>query len=177
MDTQIECLVDKVKSSNRDLVLHAITTIENLELDDPRIIEQLKLHLEDRDEEIQAKALLALTGVIAKHDYPMEDAARMLASKTSFVVYAAIISLATIPEVDDKIIRIADRAFGRALQSCDYGLVELFARAYLTWLPEPVTHIADTFEDGYEEYIDTALEAIKNVKLQRAAESKETSAS
>ena len=158
-----DLLIDKFRSTSKDIVLHAISAVERGRIENPQVADELVALAEHRDDAIKAKAMLALTGMRKLDSVAMELAARMLDSQEKFVIFAGLDALSSSKEVSDQAMPLLDRAFARALADCDQELVNLFATGYSSWLADPVAHFHGLFEEHSPEYLEIALEALENV--------------
>lgn len=166
---QVQILIDNLRSHETGLITHSITAIENLLLNDKEIIEELRLLIENRDEVVQSKAMIALAKFAALDELALETAAKMVDSRTKFVTYSGMTALASLNNIDELKLRVIDRAFCRSLQGCDYDFVGLFAAAYIKWLDDPKGHLTKTLSGDFAEYLDIGLDAIDNAKEQLVA--------
>jgi hypothetical protein len=156
-------LVEKLRSGNRVILLHAIDATQRMKnISDP-LSEELCFLLDNRDDEIRAKALYSLTKSRQLDERAIDVAAKMLESRTRYVVFAAIVALSSLDTVPDHVLPAADRGFMRALQKVDFEFVGLFAQAYNRWLEDPKAHFNQLFGTESPEYLKIAIEALKSV--------------
>ncbi len=161
-----ELLVNKFRSGGRDVVLHAIAAAERGKIVSPQIVEELIFLVENRDDLIKAKALMALTHMGRLNSVALDLAQRMLDSREKFVRYAALLALSSSNEVSDQSLPLLDREFTRALSNCDQEFVNLFATGYSRWLSDPAAHFNGLFAEHSPEYLEIALEALEGVGQQ-----------
>lgn len=161
-----EAIDATLRSGNRDLTLHAINAAAEVKLDAADVIEELKLLCGSNDELIRAKSIFAV-GQMGQMDSDTSLlAARMIESKTDFLVFCGLTALSSRSEVDSQIIQSADRGFKRALQTCNYQFVGLFAAVYQTWLADPREHFANLLTEDSPEYLQIAFGALDEVNQQ-----------
>ncbi len=166
---QESLLIDKLQSPSRAVVLHTISAAETLELASDSVNSELQLLVDHRDDEIQAKALIALTRLNGLNEMAIGSAAKMVDGNARHVVYAGTFALASQETLPEDILEIADRGFIRALQACDYEFVAMFAAAFTRWLEDPRAHIQHLLQDDQPDYLEIALEAVDSVQEQAAA--------
>ena len=169
VDQQQNVLVEKLRSANRPIVLHAISSVESLRLTTEPIVDELRLHVESRDDETRAKAIIALTKLGQLDEATVKQATRMVDSSVKFIVYAGVFALSSQPTVTESTLRVAERGFVKAMQTCDYEFIRLFAEAFDHWLDDPQQHVQQLFQDHQPEYLEIAIEALRNVGQQSVA--------
>lgn len=162
-------LLEKLQSGNRAIVLHSIAATERMKIVDEPIAEELRLLVQDRDDEIRAKAMCSLTRSGKLDESTVNVAVKMLDSNARFVVFAGVFALASLDSVPEQVMPLANRGFVRALQACDYEFVGLFTAAYNRWLDDPETHFEQLLQEDGPEYLEIALEALQNVRQQLVA--------
>lgn len=162
-------LLEKLQSPGRSIVLHSISAVERLKLASEPVAGELRLLVEFRDDEIRAKAMIALAKLGQLDELSIGNAAKMIDSSVRFVVFAGMFSLSTLESVSDHVLRSAERGFIRALQTCDYEFVGMFATAFDRWLDDPVAHIEQLLRDDQQEYLAIAVESLQNVREQSVA--------
>ncbi len=158
-----EMLVDKLRSGNREILLHAIASTEQVKVDSEPIITELRFLAEHHDDEVRAKAVCSLAKSGQLDEATIEIAAKMLDDGVKFVVFAGLSTVSTLATVPDHVLLAANRGFIRALQICDYDFVGLFTVAFNHWLDDPATYFRDLLEEDSPEYLEIALEALGNV--------------
>ena len=161
-----ETLLQKTRSSNRFLVLHAIAALEFLQLDTESVKNELTLLTDSADEEIRSKAMIGLSRLEAINEFAHEQALKMLGSRNNHVVFAAMVGLLSHESIDVGSLKTVDRGFLQALQTCDYEFVGLFASAYNKWLDDPKQHVKTLLADGQPEYLQIAIDAVSNAEKQ-----------
>ena len=175
LSRQLEALLlEKLRTSNRALLIHAIDATERLHVNGEPIVsepifDELRLLVEHRDDEVRAKAICALTKLAQLDESTISLGAKMLNSDVRYVVFAGVFSLASLSSVPDQILPHADRAFQRALQTCDFEFIGLFAAAYHRWLDDPATYFENLFQEDSPEFLEMALDALQNVREQLVA--------
>ncbi len=168
-DQQETVLLEKLRSADRPIVLHAISAAETLELASDRIVSELSLLVDSRDDETRAKALITLVKLGRLDEMTLGSATKMVDGSARHVVFAGVYALSSIPTVTDEVLQVAERGFIRALQTCDYEFVSLYAAAFNRWLDNPESHFRQLLEDDQPEYLQIATEALQNVREQSAA--------
>lgn len=167
---QAQVLVEKLRSSNETVLLHAIASTEQIEdYDESRfrpITDELQRLTEEGNDEIRAKAMLNLVRHGQMDDELIGTAARMLDSGTKHVVYAGLLALTSLPTAPEGIIRSFNRGFMRSLQSCDYEFVGIYSMAINRWYENAEDHLQDMLQEDSPEYLDMAMEALENVREQ-----------
>ena len=93
----------------------------------------------------------------------------MIDSSVQFVVFAGIVALSSLESVPDYGLRASERGFVRALQTCHYEFVGLFAIAFDRWLDDAESHIERILPDDEPEYLKIAIEALQDVRAQSVA--------
>ena len=165
---QEKLLLDKLRSS-RPLVLHSIAAVERLKLDSDVVADELRVLIENRDDEIRAKAMIALTKLGQLDELSVEKAANMVDSNVKHVSFAGVVALCTLDVAPEPAIQATERGFVRALQSCDYEFVGLFAAAFNRWMDDPESHFEQLLQDDEPGYLEIAMDALKNVREQTVA--------
>jgi len=168
-EQQEQLLLEKLQSRVRPVVLHSISAVETLNLESEPIAGELRFLVEDRDDEIRAKAMIALATLGKLDEMAIRHAAKMVDSSVKFVVFAGVSGLSSLESVPDDALRVSERVFVRALQTCDYVLVGLFASAFSKWLNDPQAHIERLLQNDQPEYLVIALEALENAREQSVA--------
>ena len=153
-------LASLLRSNNRAIVLHSIAAVERLNVDTDVIAKELRSLVNDRDDEIRAKSLCVLTtlGLLDNETIQMTD--DLLESHFKHNVFAGVYALSTLDSVPEHILPSVQNAFMRALKSCDYEFVGLFAAAYKRWFQEPRAEVEVFLQDS-PELLPIAVEAIE----------------
>ena len=60
-------------------------------------------------------------------------------------------------------LKLADRGFERALHTCNYQFVQIFAATYKKWLSDPTDHLNKLWGQSSPEYLQMATEALASV--------------
>jgi len=84
----------------------------------------------------------------------------MLSSSTNYVTYSGLLALVKLDKVSEDVLKLADRGFEKALHTCNYQFVELFAGAYNKWLDDPAEHLNQLWGERSPEYYQMASEAL-----------------
>ena len=166
---QESLLVEKLRSPERVVVLHSISAVESLELDGPAIVDELRLLAENRDDEIRAKAIIALTRLDQLDEPSIGLAAKMINDQVKYVSFAGVFALSSLESVRESTLRAAEGGLLRALQSCDYEFVGLYAAALTRWLDDPQSHVKQLLQGDEPEYLQIVLDALEKVAEQNAA--------
>lgn len=171
-----ECILSQLKSGDRELCLHTIEAQAKLLIQDPAVIDELRLLSTSRDDQIRAKVIMTLTMLGALDEQSIQVAAKMLDSRARFVVYAGIFALTSLPSVPEEIVEPANRGFVRSLQTCDYDMIGLFTSAWIRWEENPEQHFEALLKHDSPEYLELALESLANAREQLANASSEADA-
>ena len=169
VDKQESLLLEKLRSPIPAVVLHSISAVESLNLKSESIANELRMLAENPDDETRAKAIMALARLQQLDELTIGLAAKMIDSSVKYVVYAGVFTLSSLDSVSEHELKIAERGFLRALQSCDYEFVGLFASAFNLWLEDPESHFEQLLQDDQPGYLEIAIDALQNVKEQPAA--------
>ncbi|QEG43133.1 hypothetical protein [Roseimaritima ulvae] len=164
-DQQETLLLEKLRSANLAVTLHAIAATERLATEQPAIaseavVRELRLLTDHRDDEVRAKAMCALTRLGKLDEATVETAAMMLGDNHRHLVFAGVYALATLDSVPDRVLPAFDRCFVRALRACDYEFIDLFAAAYQRWFEDPQAHFEGLLQDS-PEHLPIALETLQ----------------
>jgi len=161
---QESSLLKKLQSTERATTLNAITTTERLSSGQKTGISdslagQIRNLVDHRDDEIRAKAMCALTTVNRIDSSAIDAAANMIEDDIRHVVFAGVHALTTVDQVPDYVSPSFDRSFIKALKSCDYEFVGLFAKGYNRWRDDPKQHLELLLSDS-PEFLPIAMEAL-----------------
>jgi len=161
---QESSLLEKLQSTERATTLNAITTTERLSSGQKTGISdslagQIRTLVDHRDDEIRAKAMCALTTVNRIDSSAIDAAANMIEDDIRHVVFAGVHALTTVDQVPDYVSPSFDRSFIKALKSCDYEFVGLFAKGYNRWYDDPKQHLELLLSDS-PEFLPIAMEAL-----------------
>ena len=161
---QESSLLKKLQSTERATTLNAITTTERLSSGQKTGISdslagQIRNLVDHRDDEIRAKAMCALTTVNRIDSSAIDAAANMIEDDVRHVVFAGVHALTTVDQVPDYVSPSFDRSFIKALKSCDYEFVGLFAKGYNRWRDDPKQHLELLLSDS-PEFLPIAMEAL-----------------
>ena len=167
-DRQEDRLLETLRSPFRSVVLNSIAAIESLKFESEPIASELRLLVESQDDEIRSKALIALTRSGQLDGLTISCAMKMIDNSVKYVAFAGVLALASLESAPENVLKVAERGFIRALQSCDYEFVGLFAAAFNRWLSDPVSHFEQLLHDE-PEYLQIAVEALDNTREQSVA--------
>lgn len=168
-DRQESLLMIKLRSPDRPVVLHSISAVESLHLNTAGIAEELRRLLDHRDDEIRAKAIIALARLGQLDESSVVCATQMIDSPVKFVVFAGVLALSTLQEVSEPVLQVANRGLVHSLQSCDYEFVNLFIAALSRWLKDPKSHLEELLQDDQPGYLEIALEGLETIAEQQSA--------
>ncbi len=160
-DVQVSIMVDALRSKNRAVVLHAIAATERMNVDAGPVVVELQSLVNDRDDEVRAKSLCALTVLGHLDSHTIEMAVEMLDSHFKHNVFAAVLALSSRDSIDDAHVPSVQRAFMRSLKSCDYEFVGLYARSFFCWFDDPQDTVREWLQDDSPELLDIALAAVE----------------
>lgn len=170
LNQQQEALIlKKLQTRNRAVLLHAIEATQRLKNTNEPIADELRLLVQHREDEVRAKALCALTRLGMLDELTVELAAKMLDGNARFVVFSGVFALSSLDSVPTQVLPSANRGLIRALQTCDYEFVGLFAAAFNRWLDDPENHLENLLKEDSPEYLEIALEGLQNVRDQMVA--------
>jgi len=127
------------------------------------VIEELRLLSDNHDQWLRSKAVQAVTFMGQLDDYVADNAAKMLSSSTNYVTYSGLLALSRLDNVSEDVLKLADRGFERALHTCNYQFIEMFAATYKKWLGDPTDHVNKLWDQSSPEYLQMATEAITAV--------------
>ncbi len=165
---QQKILLAKLRTANGPLLLHALSTVESLKLKDDQIVDQLSVLTESQNDEVRAKALIALTKLGAVDEQTVVTATKMIDSTAKHVIYAAMFALSSRPRVDAATLKRVDRGFLSALQTCDYAFIQLYTAAYAHWIDDPQAYFDQLLGDA-QEYLEIATDSLKSARQQEVA--------
>jgi hypothetical protein len=167
-DQQEKILLERLRSSNVALILHAISAVESLKLSSEPVVDQLQFLTAHASDQARAKAAIALAKLGKVDQDTVGAATKMIDSSVKHVVYAGVFALASQPKVEDATLRAVDRGFLSALQTCDYEFIQLFVMAYVKWLEQPETHFQKLLGQD-SEYLEMATDALQAAREQSVA--------
>ena len=168
-DDQEQILMEKLRSPNRFVALHALAAIDYLGLATEPIENELCFLVDTSDEELQAKTMITLAQMGPLNEDAIESATKMVGSQAGHVSFAGMVGLLSLDSVTPDHLKAVDRGFRRSLQTCDFEFVELFATAYCKWLNDPRQHVQKLLSDDQPEYVEIATNAIEDVQRQLVA--------
>lgn len=162
-EPQDQAILKNLRHRSEHVLSHAISAAQISQSNDPQVIEELKLLTDNHDDRLKSKAVQAIAFMDQLDDFVAENAAKMLGSSTNYVTYSGLLGLAKLDRVSDDVLKLADRGFERALHTCNYQFVELFAGAYKKWLDDPAAHLNNLWSERSPEYLQMAMEALASV--------------
>jgi len=155
---------DKLRSPERVVVLNSISAVTALKFNGPKVVDELKLLAENRDDVTRAKAIMALTHLDQLDEMIIGLAAKMVSDHTKFVSFAGVFAISSLETVHEPILRAAEGGMLRALQSCDYEFIGIYAGALTRWLKDPRSHVENLLQDDEPGYLKIMLDALDNVQ-------------
>ncbi len=168
-ETNLKILLEQLRSGNPAVLLHAITAAERMKSGHDEVNEELRVLAVHRDDQIRAKAMIALTRVGAVDEPTVDVAVSMLDSNARFVVFAGMSALASLDSVPEHVMPPVDRGFGRSLQTCNYELAGVYVTAYNRWLDDPAGHFENLLRNDSPEFAEIAQELLRNCREQTVA--------
>ena len=161
---QLSVLLDKLRSDNPAVLLNAIDTAGAMKTANVAVVDELNLLLENRNDQIRAKAMFALARLAAVDEGAIKFAIKMLESHTKFVIYAGLLGLSSVSVVPDSVFPAVNRAFIRSLQICDYEFIGLFVAAFQQWVDDPELYLKNLLQVDSPEYFEIAMEALVSAR-------------
>ena len=161
---QLSALLDKLRSDNPAVLLNAINTAGSMKKASVAVVDELNLLLENRNDQIRAKAMFALARLAAVDEGAIKFAIKMLESHAKFVIYAGLLGLSSISDVPSSVFPAANRAFIRSLQICDYEFIGLFVAAFQQWVDDPELYLKNLLQENSPEYFEIAMEALASAR-------------
>ena len=159
-EQQAAAVLENLRHRSDHVVAHAVSAAQMTQTTSPSVVEELKLLTDNHDDRLRSKAVQAVTLTGQLDDYVADNAAKMLSSSTNYVTYSGLLALSKLDRVSDDVLKLADRGFERALHSCNYQFIELFAGAYKRWLDDPAAHLNKLWGERSPEYYQMATEAL-----------------
>ncbi len=157
-------LQEQLRSTELAVVLNATSAIEQVGSPSVETTEELQFLTRHRDDEVRAKAMLALTRLGQLDPSMFETVGEFLDSKSRHVTFSGLMAVSSLGKIDDDLLGPIHRAFLRSLSDCNYEFVNLFAVAFTRWFDDPKQHVENILADHYSEYLEIAIEAIDNAK-------------
>lgn len=157
---QDEAVLANLRHRSDHVIAHAVSAAQRTQSTSPGVVEELKLLTDNHDDRLRSKAVQAVTLMGQLDDYVADNAAKMLSSSTNFVTYSGLLALVKLDKVSEDVLKLADRGFERALHTCNYPFIELFAGAYNKWLDDPAAHLNKLWGERSPEYYQMATEAL-----------------
>jgi hypothetical protein len=158
------CLLEKLRSGNRAVVLHAIAATQRFTLSRQSVVEELRVLIEHRDDEVRAAAVLALARLEPLDEHSIDVAAKMLDSNVQYVSIAGLLALSTLDTVPDHVLQPANRGLLKSLQACNFDFVGIYIQAFDRWLDDPKVHFENLLAADSPEYLEIAIEALENLE-------------
>lgn len=163
-DEQERLMVEKLRSPLRSIVLHSISAVESTKLSSEPIASELQLLVSNRDDEIRAKAIIALAKLGQLDESAIDAAAKMVDSSVKYIAFAGLFALSSLESVSDHVVHAADRGLVRALQACNYEFIGLFTAALNRWLDDPQSHIERLLQNDQPDYLEIAMEELQRIR-------------
>ena len=173
-EKQDAAILENLRHRSDHVLAHAVSAAQATQTTSEAVVEELKFLTDNRDERLRSKAVQAVTLLGQLDDHVADNAAKMLGSSTNYVTYSGLLALAKLDRVSEDVLKLADRGFERALHTCNYQFIELFAGAYNRWLDDPAAHLNKLWGERSPEYYQMAVEALTALTDQ-ADESKQAS--
>jgi hypothetical protein len=164
IDKQEHVLLDNLRSTVRPVVLNSISAVESLQLTSEEVARELRYLVENRDDEIRARAMIALTKLGQLDRVSVDVAAKMVDSNARHVIFAGVFAISSLESLPENALQATERGFVRALQSCDYEFVGLFAAALTQCLENPDSHVQRLLQDEQPEYLQIAMDALQTAR-------------
>ena len=161
---QLQVIVDKLRSTERSVLLHAIAAAERIKTKNEDVVDELRMLLNHRDNEVRAKAICTLARFAALDETSIDVAARMLDDPQRFLAFSGLVALTSIDQLPDRVMPAVDRGLIRSLQTCDYDLVGMFSAGFHHWLDDPESHYRKLLQEENREYLDVALEVLESAQ-------------
>ena len=161
---QERLLIERLRSRNSAIVLNTISTVEQMPSAEP-IAEVLRDLVQDRNSEIQAKSLCAISRLGELDDRALDSATELLEGGVPHCVFAGLVALASQKELSELQLDSTDRTLKRCLGSCNYEFVTLLTAAYKTWVPDPKAHISNLLAND-PDLLEVALDSLQGVPEQ-----------
>ena len=162
-DAADAAILQNLRHRSDHVMAHAISAAQISQSSDPQVIEELRLLSDNHDQWLRSKAVQAVTFMGQLDDYVADNAAKMLSSSTNYVTYSGLLALSRLDNVSEDVLKLADRGFERALHTCNYQFIEMFAATYKKWLGDPTDHVNKLWGQSSPEYLQMATEAITAV--------------
>ena len=162
-EQQDAAILQNLRHRSDHVMAHAISAAQISQSSDPQVIEELRLLSDNHDQWLRSKAVQAVTFMGQLDDYVADNAAKMLSSSTNYVTYSGLLALSRLDNVSEDVLKLADRGFERALHTCNYQFIEMFAATYKKWLGDPTDHVNKLWDQSSPEYLQMATEAITAV--------------
>ena len=153
-----------LRSNSVDVAVQAVAATERLQINSAETADELLSLTEHRNELVRARAMCAITRLGLLNQDSIEVAAGMLDDGTKYVVFSGLMALATLENLPEHILPLADRCFEKALANCDYEFIGIFTAAYQKWVDDPAAHFRSLFGEQSPEYLEIALESLTAVR-------------
>ena len=159
-EQQDAAILSNLQHLSEHVIAHAASAAERTQSTSAGVIDELKALTDNHDDRLRSKAVQAVTLMGKLDDEVADNAAKMLSSSTNYVTYTGLLALSKLDRVSDDVLKLADRGFERALHTCNYQFIELFAGAYKRWLTDPATYLNKLWGERSPEYYQMATEAL-----------------
>ena len=163
LEQQDEAILQNLRHRSNHVMAHAISAAQISQSSNPQVIEELRLLSDNHDPLLRSKAVQATTSLDQLDDFVVDNAAKMLSSSTTYVAYSGLVALSQLDGVSEDVLKLADRGFERALHTCNYQFVQIFAATYKKWLNDPTDHLNKLWGQSSPEYLQMATEALTAV--------------
>lgn len=163
LEQQDAAILQNLRHRSDHVIAHAISAAQNSQSSNPQVIEELRLLSDNHNQWLRSKAVQAVTYMGQLDDFVADSAAKMLSSSTNYVTYSGLLALSRLDGVSEDVLKLADRGFERALHTCNYQFIEIFAATYKKWLGDPTDHLNKLWGDSSPEYLQMATEALTAV--------------
>ena len=161
-EQQDAAILGNLRHRSDHVIAHAISAAQATRSTSPSVIDELKLLTDNHDDRLRSKAVQAVTMLGQLDEVVAANAAKMLSSSRNYVTYSGLLALSKLDRVSDDVLKLADRGFEKALHTCNYEFIELFAGAYKRWLDNPTAHLNNLWGERSPEYCQMATEALAN---------------
>ena len=163
LEQQDAAILQNLQHRSNHVMAHAISAAKISQSSNPQVIEELRLLSDNHDPLLRSKAVQAITSLGQLDEFVADNAAKMLSSSTTYVAYSGLVALSQLDGVSEDVLKLADRGFERALHTCNYQFVQIFAATYKKWLSDPTDHLNKLWGQSSPEYLQMATEALASV--------------
>ncbi len=160
LEQQDSAILQNLRHRSEHVVAHAVSAAQISQSANSEVVEELRFLTDNRDDRLRSKAVQAVAFMDQVDGFVTDNAATMLSSSTNYVTYSGLLALSKLDSVSEDVLKLADRGFERALHTCNYQFVELFAATYKKWLDDPAAHLNRLWGERSPEYLQMGLEAL-----------------